>query len=167
MKRISKPLLGSAEFEQFVERGGGKVTPATVHRLAALLPELRDRFAAVHAPGFPKGPAQLDFLARVVDAVAAESYRDLSYAAIGEAAFALLYLARDVDIIPDCVEGLGYLDDAAVAAAVIARNAAEFATFAPHADYDFAAIGPAKARRPSVARLARRDPAVVGKRRIP
>jgi len=145
MKRIPKPLLGSAEFEQFVERGGSKVTPATIFRLALLLPELREKFASVQAPGFSKAPAQFEFLARVVDAVAQDSYRDLSYAAIGEAAFALLYLARDVDIIPDCVEDIGYLDDAAVAAAVIARNAAEFAKFAPHADYDFAAIGPAAA----------------------
>jgi len=146
MKRIPKPLLGSAEFEQFVERGGGKVTPATVHRLAVLLPELREKFTSIQAPGFPKAPAQFEFLARVVDAVAGDSYRDLSYAAIGEAAFALLYLARDVDIIPDCVEGVGYLDDAAVAAAVIARNAAEFADFASHTGCDFAALGSAKTR---------------------
>jgi uncharacterized membrane protein YkvA (DUF1232 family) len=141
MKSDPKKLIARTDFDEFVESGGRKVTPATLQRLAIVLPDLREKFNSVSAPGFSKAPAQLEFFARVVEAVAADSYRDLSYAAIGEAAFALLYLARDVDIIPDCIERLGYLDDAAVAATVIERNAAEFVGFASHTGSDWAVTG--------------------------
>lgn len=141
MKTDPKTLIARSDFDEFVESGGRKVTPATVQRLALLLPELRDKFNAVTAPGFSKAPAQLEFLARVVESVAEDSYRDLTYQAIGESAFALLYLARDVDIIPDCIERLGYLDDAAVAATVLERNAVEFAKFGSHTGNDWAATG--------------------------
>lgn len=141
MKSDPKTLIARTDFDEFVEHGGRKVTPATLQRLAVLLPDLREKFDAVTAPGLSKAPAQLMFLAQVVETVAADSYRDLSYGAIGEAAFALLYLARDVDIIPDFIERLGYLDDAAVAATVLERNAAEFERFASHTGSDWAAIG--------------------------
>jgi uncharacterized membrane protein YkvA (DUF1232 family) len=141
MKTDPKTLIARTDFDEFVESGGRKVTPATVQRLAVLLPELREKFNAVSAPGFTKAPAQLEFLARVVEAVAEDSYRDLSYAAIGEAAFGLLYLAREIDIIPDSIERIGYLDDAAVAATVLERNAADFAKFASHKGIDWAATG--------------------------
>jgi uncharacterized membrane protein YkvA (DUF1232 family) len=136
MKSDPEAFLKSEEFAAFVQRGGAEVTPATLHRLAALLPELREKFAEIHAPGFPAAPAQFSFLALVVEAVATDAYRDLSYGAIGEAAFALLYLSRDVDIIPDMVEDIGYLDDAAVAAQVIQRHAAEFGEFSAHVGGD-------------------------------
>lgn len=138
-------MLESAEFAAFVERGGARVTPATLHRLAALLPELRQQFPEVQAPGFPATQAQLNFLALVVETLAADAYRDLSFAAMGEAAFALLYLARDVDLIPDFVERIGYLDDAAVAALVLQRHASEFGKFSAHVGGDWAAINPLRA----------------------
>lgn len=141
MKTDPKTLIARTDFDEFVESGGRKVTPATLQRLALLLPDLREKFNSVIAPGFKNAPAQFEFAACIVEAVAADSYRDLSYAAIGEAAFALLYLSRAVDIIPDCIDRLGYLDDAAVVATVLERNAVEFARFASHTGGDWAATG--------------------------
>lgn len=143
MNTDPQAFLGSAEFGSFVERGGSRVTPATLHRLAALLPELRERFPHIEAPGFPAIVAQLNFVALVIETVAADKYRDLSYGAIGEAAFALLYLSRDVDLIPDSVERIGYLDDAAVTALVVQRHAAEFGEFASHLGCDWHGLAPA------------------------
>ena len=140
MKTDPKPLIDRAEFNQFVESSGRKVTPATLQRLALVLPDVREKFAAVKVPGYTHAPAQLEFLARVVESVAADDYRDLSFGAIGEAAFALLYLAREIDVIPDNVEGIGFVDDAAVAATVIERNAVEFVKFAEHTGGDLAAL---------------------------
>lgn len=144
MKSDPEAFLKSAEFAAFVQRGGAEVTPATLHRLAALLPELRAKFPEVQAPGFPAAPAQLAFLALVVEAAAADTFRDVSYGAISEAAFALLYLAREVDIIPDIVEDIGYLDDAAVAGMVLQRHAAEFGKISAHLGGDWESIDPAR-----------------------
>ena len=140
-------LLKSADFAAFVQNGGAKVTLATVHRLAALLPELRAKFVEIEAPGFPAAGAQFQFLSLIIEALADDTYRDLSFAAAGEAAFALLYLARGVDIIPDFVADIGYVDDAVVAALVIQRNAAEFANFAAHVGGDWTEINSATSEK--------------------
>ncbi|MEA3208980.1 MAG: hypothetical protein QOE70_2037 [Chthoniobacter sp.] len=140
MKKTHSTLLNSAEFPAFVARGAAKITPATLHRLHAVLPDLREKFPEVHAPGFPNAPAQFEFLAKVIEAFASDRYRDLTYAAAGEAAFALLYLARDIDLIPDGVEEIGYLDDAMVAATVLQLHAAEFGKFARRQGLDWSQI---------------------------
>jgi uncharacterized membrane protein YkvA (DUF1232 family) len=43
-------------------------------------------------------------------------YREAPYWVIGAAAFALLYVLSPIDLIPDMIPGIGYLDDAAVVA---------------------------------------------------
>lgn len=43
-------------------------------------------------------------------------YREVPYWAIGAAALALFYVLTPVDMIPDLIPGLGYLDDATVLA---------------------------------------------------
>lgn len=47
---------------------------------------------------------------------AAGRYREVPYWVIGAAAFALLYVLSPLDLIPDMIPGIGYLDDAAVVA---------------------------------------------------
>ena len=43
-----------------------------------------------------------------------------------ETIFALLYVIREVDLVPDDEPGVGYLDDAAVVESVLARHAGIF-----------------------------------------
>ena len=44
------------------------------------------------------------------------NYREVPYWAIGAVALALLYVLNPIDVIPDVLVGLGYLDDATVVA---------------------------------------------------
>ncbi len=44
------------------------------------------------------------------------SYREVPYWAISAVSVALLYVLNPVDVIPDVIPGIGYLDDAAVVA---------------------------------------------------
>lgn len=44
------------------------------------------------------------------------SYREIPYWAISAVALALLYVLNPVDVLPDVVVGIGYLDDATVVA---------------------------------------------------
>lgn len=45
---------------------------------------------------------------------------------MGEAAFALLYFQRAIDLIPDSIPGLGLLDDSMVVAMVLRRQERAF-----------------------------------------
>jgi len=56
-------------------------------------------------------------------------YREVPYWVIGAAAFALLYVLSPVDLIPDLIPGIGYLDDAAVVALCLKMIEAEFAKY--------------------------------------
>ena len=44
------------------------------------------------------------------------NYREIPYWAIGAAALALVYVLSPVDMLPDIIPGLGYLDDATILA---------------------------------------------------
>jgi uncharacterized membrane protein YkvA (DUF1232 family) len=56
-------------------------------------------------------------------------YREVPYWVIGAAAFALLYVLSPVDLIPDLIPGIGYLDDAAVVALCLKMIETEFAKY--------------------------------------
>lgn len=122
--------LNDQEFIAFIESGSRKLTPRTLHQLISDLPELREKFAEVVAPGFPRVHRQLWLLADFVESFAMDSNRDVPYQAAIEGAFALLYLARDVDLIPDFISEIGFTDDAAVVATVMHRHAETFEQFA-------------------------------------
>jgi uncharacterized membrane protein YkvA (DUF1232 family) len=142
----SSNMPSGADFAEFIASHAAKVTPADVYELHARLPELREQAAGVDAAGFPQAPAQFQFLADVVESFAADQLRDLPLSAVSEAAFALMYLDRAIDLIPDSVGPLGFTDDAAVAATVLLRHAPDFAATARKQGADWSRIDPAQGR---------------------
>ncbi|HEY0789786.1 MAG TPA: DUF1232 domain-containing protein [Chthoniobacterales bacterium] len=104
------------ELKQFVTDGARRITPLQVDKLVRLLPEIR--LAVTQVVDFPHLPDQVEFLAELVEDFQAGLSRDIPYTAIAEAAFALLYLRKHVDIIPDGIPGMGRADDAAIVTTV-------------------------------------------------
>jgi uncharacterized membrane protein YkvA (DUF1232 family) len=143
---MNKPssLPDSGDFAEFISTHSAKITPAAVHDLFSKLPELREKAAGIDAAGFPNAPAQISFLADVIENFATDQLRDLPFAVASEAAFALQYLDRDIDLIPDSVGPLGFTDDAAVVASVLLRNAPQFAEAARAQGADWSKIAPAE-----------------------
>ncbi len=134
----------SADFAEFISSNSAKVTPATVHELFSRLPELREKVAGIEAPGFPQAPAQFAFLADVIESFVTDRLPNLPLMVASEAAFALMYLDRAVDLIPDSVGPLGLTDDAAVAATVLLRNSPQFAEAARAQGKEWSKIAPAE-----------------------
>lgn len=58
-------------------------------------------------------------LARLVKAWTLGRYRQLPWKSVLYAVAAILYFVNPIDLIPDAIVGIGFLDDAAVAAAVV------------------------------------------------
>lgn len=56
-------------------------------------------------------------------------YREAPYWVIGASAFALLYVLSPIDLIPDMIPGIGYLDDAAVVALCLKLIEVEFTKY--------------------------------------
>lgn len=124
------PLLASymhyvseegVDLDRFVEQGGRLVGHEDSATLAGELAALHDKTEALRQE-YPLFGRQLDFLAGFLESATAKSCKE----ARNETAFALIYAVKDMDMMPDHVPGVGYLDDAAVAKVVLSRHAEIF-----------------------------------------
>jgi uncharacterized membrane protein YkvA (DUF1232 family) len=118
------------EIANFVSQGARKITPLAVKQLMRELPLLKVEFTQIHAPKFPHLVDQLTLLADVVEDFAEGAADEISYHALAESAFALLYAHQRTDLIPDFLPGVGRADDSAVARSVLIANEKFFRAYA-------------------------------------
>ncbi|MDR1145993.1 MAG: hypothetical protein LBK71_07665 [Verrucomicrobiales bacterium] len=119
-----------SELADYVLHGAMKVTPLTLKKLLHELPLLKLEFTQIHAPKFPHLVDQLTFLADVVEDFAEGAADEMSYRAIAEATFALLYAHQRMDLIPDQIPQIGRADDSAVARTVLITHEKLFQAYA-------------------------------------
>ncbi len=110
------------DFDRFVEQGGRLLGEQDSPSLGGELPALREKIEILRRE-YPLFGRQLEFLLGFLESAGAKSHDQ----ARKETVFALLYAAKDMDMMPDNVPGVGYLDDAAVAKVVLSRHAEIFA----------------------------------------
>ncbi len=104
------------DLHQFILDGARRITPRYVSKLVRHLPEIR--LVATQVAEFPQLTDQVEFLAELIEDFHSGLNQNVPYTAIAEAAFALSYLRKAVDIIPDQIPDIGYADDAAIITAV-------------------------------------------------
>ena len=104
------------DLQEFIADGARRITPAHLDKLVRWLPEIR--LAVTQVTEFPNLPDQVEFLAEIVEDFHAGLNRSIPFTAIAESAFALFYLRKGVDILPDAIPRTGYADDAAIITAV-------------------------------------------------
>jgi uncharacterized membrane protein YkvA (DUF1232 family) len=107
---------------EYVERGAALLTQEHLDKLRAELPLLNIAFAATAVPQFPNLQQQLKFLADFLEDSIGGVFPAGSDASRKETAFALLYAAKEVDIIPDIVPEIGYADDSLIVSTVLSRQ---------------------------------------------
>jgi uncharacterized membrane protein YkvA (DUF1232 family) len=106
----------NADLKEFIAEGARTITPAHLDKLVRWLPEIR--LAMTQVSEFPNLPDQVEFLVEIIEDFHAGLNRSIPFMAIAESAFALFYLRKGVDIIPDDIPGSGLADDAAIVSAV-------------------------------------------------
>ena len=109
----------NVNLNEFIIDGARRITPIHLDKLVRWLPEIR--LAVTQVTEFPNLADQVEFLAEIIEDFQAGLNRSIPFMAIAEAAFALFYLRRGVDIIPDVIPGSGLADDAAIITAVFER----------------------------------------------
>lgn len=100
------------DLHQFILDGARRVTPRYVGKLVRQLPGIR--LVATQVAEFPNLADQVEFLAELIEDFHSGLNEDVPYTAIAEAAFALSYLRKGGDIIPDRIPDIGYAADAAI-----------------------------------------------------
>jgi uncharacterized membrane protein YkvA (DUF1232 family) len=119
-----------SEIAKFVNNGSVSITPAMAEKILYHLPQWKLEFTQINAPKFPHLVDQLEFLADAVEDAVEGAYRDLPYAAIAQAVFALIYAHKKMGIIPESILELGRADDSSVVRAVLIQNEKSFAVYA-------------------------------------
>lgn len=126
-----------SDIHEFVLRGGQKITVGHTDAFRRKLPFLKVKAETMETDDFPHLSEQTRFLVRYVEDVLDNVYASDDLSAVAEAVFALGYLLKDVDIIPDTIPSAGYADDSAVLRAVLDSHVPEFRQFAKAANLDF------------------------------
>jgi uncharacterized membrane protein YkvA (DUF1232 family) len=118
------------EIANFVTSAAASITPAVAEKVLRQLPQWKLEFTQINAPKFPHLVDQLEFLADAVEDAIEGAYKDLPYAAIAQAVFALLYTHKKMGLIPDNILELGRADDSSVVRAVLIQNEKAFSAYA-------------------------------------
>lgn len=121
-RRRRSAQQGVESISEYVERRAALLTPENLDELRADLPLLNSRFAAIVVPQFPHLSSQLMLLADFFVDIAESVFPGGSEASRNEAAFALRYAAKEIDIIPDFVPEIGYADDSLIVRTVLNRH---------------------------------------------
>ncbi len=132
------------DLDRFVEAGGRLVGREHSAGLRSGLADLRGKISELR-PAHPRLARQLELLAAFFAADAPrepETVRTLPVAVCDETAFALLYTAKDVDLIPDDLPEIGYDDDIAVVEAVLSRHAGVFEGYCASHHLEWNALKP-------------------------
>ena len=119
-----------AEIANFVKGGAASITPAIAEKVLRLLPQWKLEFTQINAPKFPHLVDQLEFLADAVEDAVEGAYKELPYAAVAQAVFALLYAHKKTSLIPESILDMGRADDSSVVRAVLIQNEKAFAIYA-------------------------------------
>jgi uncharacterized membrane protein YkvA (DUF1232 family) len=119
-----------SEIARFVNNGSAGITPAVAEKVLRHLPQWKLEFTQISAPKFPHLVDQLEFLADAVEDAVEGAYKELPYAAVAQAVFALIYAHKKVGIIPESVLELGGADNSSVVRAVLIQNEKAFAIYA-------------------------------------
>src|SRR5450631_596705 len=119
-----------SEIAKFVNHGSASITPAVAQKVLRQLPQWKLEFTQINAPKFPHLVNQLEFLADAVEDAVEGAYKELPYAAVAQAVFALLYAHKKMGLIPESVLDMGRADDSSVVRAVLIQNEKAFAIYA-------------------------------------
>lgn len=138
LMKTENTKLTESDFIDLITRGAARLTPSEVHRLVAEMPDIREQFARLRDSGYPEAERQLWFLSQIVEQVWTDQYREMSYGAALEAAFAITYFLREGDLIPDSLGPIGLVDDIAVVQTVLLRNAVTYEVFRAGTKLDWA-----------------------------
>ena len=123
------------ETANYIRRQAARITPAVLDKLLPKLPLLKMEFTQITAPGFPHLFEQLEFLADVVEDFAEGADKDIPYATVSEAVFALLFVHKHWDLIPGQKESQApHADDSSVVRTVLLTHQDALAAYAARHD---------------------------------
>lgn len=100
--------------EDFIRGGASKINDDDFKKVFDRADDIKEKFESAGPLG--RFIADVKLLISIVKDYYNGSYREIPYWAITAIVFALLYVLNPIDLIPDFIPVVGYVDDAAVVA---------------------------------------------------
>src|SRR5260221_4363332 len=119
-RRSARPVVES--IVDYVEQRASLLTPENLDEVRRDLPILNLQFATISVRQFPHLQQQLKLLTDFLEDTAAGVFPTGSEASQKETAFALRYMAKEADVIPDSFPEIGYTDHSLIVRTVLSRH---------------------------------------------
>jgi uncharacterized membrane protein YkvA (DUF1232 family) len=133
--RAKDPRVDEDVLRARVERDAKKVTEEDLRRVVARRRELDEKFKNV-PDRFNKLVNQVKLLYELIRSYIDGSYREIPWTSIATAAAAVVYFLSPIDLIPDVIPGIGYIDDLVVVRFALLALGADLRTFCEFKGYE-------------------------------
>ena len=136
MEEQSKgPEIDEASLGERVTREAAKLTEDDARRLVDRHRELDDKFKRVPEK-LKKVVNQVKLLYELVRSYIDGTYREIPWVSIATAVAAIVYFLAPIDLIPDVIPGIGYVDDLLVGRFALTAIGSDLKTFCEFKGYD-------------------------------
>jgi len=125
------------ELRARVKRDASKVTEDDARNVIARHRELDQKFKRL-PDKLTKLVNQVKLLFELIRAYIDGSYREVPWISIATAVAAVVYFMSPIDLIPDMIPGVGYIDDIFVVRFALTAIGSDLRTYCEHKGYDLA-----------------------------
>lgn len=131
------PNIDEEALKNRLKQKAAKVTEDDARRLVKRNRELDEKFK--HVPEkLKKLVNQTKLLYELIRAYIDGSYREVPWVSIATAVAAVVYFLAPIDLIPDVIPGIGYVDDLLVIRFALSALGSDLKTFCDFKGYDLA-----------------------------
>ena len=114
---MAKAKVTKKQAEEELKKGAKNITEDDLKKVLDKRDEIEGKFKGNGSLG--RFIADLKLLFSIIQDYVKGEYRETPYWSIAAIAAALLYVLSPIDLIPDVIPGVGYVDDALVVAACL------------------------------------------------
>jgi uncharacterized membrane protein YkvA (DUF1232 family) len=121
------PFSGEvAHIDKFIIIGSSQIRSADLQTISEKSQQVHEKIYLIREEGLSDLKRQTRLIMQTIEFAARLQFEDPLPTYLAEGGFAMLYLIREEDLIPDLIPGIGLIDDAILVKRVFYRNEADF-----------------------------------------
>jgi uncharacterized membrane protein YkvA (DUF1232 family) len=121
------PFSGEiAQVDRFIIIGSSQIRSADLHAINQKSQQVHEKIYLIKEEGLSNLKRQTRLIMQTIEFAAGLQFEDPLPTYLAEGAFAMSYLIREEDLIPDLIPGIGLIDDAILVKRAFDRNQADF-----------------------------------------
>jgi hypothetical protein len=121
------PFSGAvADVDKFIIIGSSQIRSADLKTIKEKSQQVHEKIYLIREAGLSDLKRQTRLIMQTIEFAARLQFEDPLPTYLAEGGFAMLYLIREEDLIPDLIPGIGLIDDAILVKRAFYRNEADF-----------------------------------------